>query len=360
MPFPLLVIGAAIAGVAAGVNGAVKMKEAKERQEEAQRRHTRNVAAVKAANEKLCVAMDSLGKSELQVLQDFKEFSDLFEMIKNRPFFGDVNISGVEIPKLDNNGIKKASVGAAALKGGLEGAALGTVGGLAASGATTTAVMALGTASTGTAISSLGGAAATNATLAALGGGSLAAGGGGMALLGGATLGVGLLVGGLIFNNMDVSKIPLDADKAWDRMSSDADEAWDRMLDYEYKSEKIINYCSELQQIAVSYEQSLMQLSELYHRQLEKMQRICLKHFFFCNWFRFNLDEQITIMNTVGIVQVLYCMCKVKLVEKTAEESNSEEVNVINKDVIDKVQLAASSTLKHINSDPCYLLPAMY
>lgn len=352
MPFPFLVIGAAIAaagaGVAAGVNGAVKMKEAKERQEEAQRRHTRNVAAVKAANEKLCVAMDSLGKSELQVLQDFKEFSDLFEMIKNRPFFGDVNISGVEIPKLDNNGIKKTSVSAAALKGGLEGAALGTVGGLAASGATTTAVMALGTASTGTAISSLGGAAATNATLAALGGGSLAAGGGGMALgsmvLGGATLGVGLLVGGLIFN------------MAGSKISSNADEAWDQMLDYEYKSEKIINYCSELQQIAVSYEQSLMQLSELYHRQLEKMQRICLKHFFFCNWFRFNLDEQITIMNTVGIVQVLYCMCKVKLVE----ESNSEEVNVINKDVIDKVQLAASSTLKHINSDPCYLLPAMY
>lgn len=352
MPFPFLVIGAAIAaagaGVAAGVNGAVKMKEAKERQEEAQRRHTRNVAAVKAANEKLCVAMDSLGKSELQVLQDFKEFSDLFEMIKNRPFFGDVNISGVEIPKLDNNGIKKTSVSAAALKGGLEGAALGTVGGLAASGATTTAVMALGTASTGTAISSLGGAAATNATLAALGGGSLAAGGGGMALgsmvLGGATLGVGLLVGGLIFN------------MAGSKISSKADKAWDQMLDYEYKSEKIINYCSELQQIAVSYEQSLMQLSELYHRQLEKMQRICLKHFFFCNWFRFNLDEQITIMNTVGIVQVLYCMCKVKLVE----ESNSEEVNVINKDVIDKVQLTASSTLKHINSDPCYLLPAMY
>lgn len=356
MPFPFLVIGAAIAaagaGVAAGVNGAVKMKEAKERQEEAQRRHTRNVAAVKAANEKLCVAMDSLGKSELQVLQDFKEFSDLFEMIKNRPFFGDVNISGVEIPKLDNNGIKKTSVSAAALKGGLEGAALGTVGGLAASGATTTAVMALGTASTGTAISSLGGAAATNATLAALGGGSLAAGGGGMALgsmvLGGATLGVGLLVGGLIFN------------MAGSKISSNADKEWDQMLDYEYKSEKIINYCSELQQIAVSYEQSLMQLSELYHRQLEKMQRICLKHFFFCNWFRFNLDEQITIMNTVGIVQVLYCMCKVKLVEKTAEESNSEEVNVINKDVIDKVQLTASSTLKHINSDPCYLLPAMY
>lgn len=54
--------------------------------------------------------------------------------------------------------------------GGLGGALLGTAGGFAASGATTAAVMALGTASTGTAISTLSGAAATNATLAALGG----------------------------------------------------------------------------------------------------------------------------------------------------------------------------------------------
>ena len=78
--------------------------------------------------------------------------------------------------------------------------------------------MAIGTASTGTAISSLSGVAATNATLAALGGGSLAAGGGGMALgtavLGGATLGVGLLVGGVIFN-VTGSKLSDKADEAY-------------------------------------------------------------------------------------------------------------------------------------------------
>ena len=110
----------------------------------------------------------------------------------------------LEIPKFEGEEIKKASVGASILIGGLGGAALGTAGGFAASGATTAAVMALGTASTGTAISALSGAAATNATLAALGGGSLAAGGGGIALgttmLGAATLGVGLLVGGVIFS----------------------------------------------------------------------------------------------------------------------------------------------------------------
>ena len=74
--------------------------------------------------------------------------------------------------------LKKVSIGAGVLLGGLGGAAVGTAGGFAAAGATTSAVMALGTASTGTAIASLSGAAATNATLAALGGGAIAAGAG--------------------------------------------------------------------------------------------------------------------------------------------------------------------------------------
>lgn len=68
---------------------------------------------------------------------------------------------------------ESVAVGAGVLLGGLGGAAVGIAGAFAASGATTSAVMALGTASTGTAISSLSGIAATNTTLAALGGGAL-------------------------------------------------------------------------------------------------------------------------------------------------------------------------------------------
>ena len=68
--------------------------------------------------------------------------------------------------------------------------------GLAAGGgtalATTTAVTALGTASTGTAISTLGGAAASNAMWAAIGGGSLTSGGLGMAG------GIAILLGGTL------------------------------------------------------------------------------------------------------------------------------------------------------------------
>lgn len=126
------------------------------------------------------------------------------------------------------------SVGAGVLLGGLSGAALGTAGGFAAAGATTAAVMALGTASTGTAIASLSGAAATNATLAALGGGALAAGGGGIALgttiLGATTLGMGLLVGGIIFN-FTGNKLSAKADEAMEQMKKAKTEI-DRICAY--------------------------------------------------------------------------------------------------------------------------------
>ena len=124
----------------------------------------------------------------IRILKSFKTFSD----------------SQFELPQYNREELEQISIGAGVLLGGLGGAALGTAGGFAAAGATTAAVMALGTASTGTATASLSGIAATNATLAALGGDAIAAGGGGIALgttvLGAATLGVGLLVGGIICN----------------------------------------------------------------------------------------------------------------------------------------------------------------
>ena len=105
-------------------------------------------------------AMDKLGKLELKILHSFSDFADVFEQIKNRPVFENYARNGVELPKYDGESLRDVSVGAGVLLGGLGGAALGTAGGFAAAGATTAAVMALGTASTGTAIASLSGAAA--------------------------------------------------------------------------------------------------------------------------------------------------------------------------------------------------------
>ena len=106
----------------------------------------------------------------MEILSSFEKFSDMIEKIQNRPDFKECQIGDVSLPQYNAEELKQVSIGAGVLLGGLGGAAVGTAGGFAAAGATTAAVMALGTASTGTAIASLTGVAATNATLAALGG----------------------------------------------------------------------------------------------------------------------------------------------------------------------------------------------
>lgn len=341
MPLPLILgIAAVVAGttgVGLGIHGGVKMKRANDKFKEAQKRNDLNNASLERMNHSACRAMDILGENEMKVLSEFQRFSDLFERIKNRPEFKDVKIGNVVISKFESKEIKNASVGASVLIGSLGGAALGTAGGFAAAGATTAAVTVLGTASTGTAISTLSGAALTNATLAALGGGPLAAGGGGIALgttiLGAATLGVGLLVGGVIFSCTG------------SKLSSKADKAWEQMISNEQKINKICNYLFDLQRTAERYNATLLRMRSLYMKQLDKMRNIIEsyneKH---VNWQNLSSEEQLVIENMVLIVGVLYNMCKVQLVQK----SNSSEQNVINKADIDKAEKDANDVMEQM------------
>ena len=258
MPLPLLLIGAAVAagtGVGVGIHGAVKMVKAKDKLKEAQIQNDANFQKLEHKNKSACNAMDILGENELRILEEFKYFADLFEKIHNRPSFASIRIGNNIIPKFSPSDIEKASIGASLLISGIAGSALGSVGGFAASGATTAAVMALGSASTGTAISTLSGAAATNATLAAIGGGPIVAGGGGIALgtsiLGEATLGVGLLVGGSIFSITGSN------------LSGKADKAYEQMLENGKKINNICSYLGELQKSAQKYNNILMRVKTL-------------------------------------------------------------------------------------------------
>lgn len=294
---------------------------------------------VLSSNQSTCRAMDFLGENEMRVLSEFQAFSDLFERIKNRPEFADIKIGNISIPKFEGEEIRQASVGAAVLVGGLSGATLGTAGGFAASGATSAAVIALGTASTGTAISTLSGAAATNATLAALGGGSLAAGGGGIALgstiLSAATLGVGLLVDGIIFSCTG------------SKLSDQADKAWEQMIDNEQKIKKICTYLFDLQRTAEKYNATLLRMRSLYQKQLDMMRKIIDSyHGEQINWQNLSAEEQLVIKNMVLIVGILYNMCKVQLVKK---ENNSEQ-NVINKPEINKAEKDDNDVMAQINN----------
>ena len=328
MPLPFILGGiaavAAVAGVGSGIKGGMKMKDANDTMESAKRMQRRAINKFEENNKKTTKQMDSIGETELSILSSFEEFADLMENIQGRPEFKKYSKEDIKLPKYTAEELREVSAGAGVLMGGLGGAAAGTAGGFAAAGATTSAVMALGTASTGTAIASLSGAAATNATLALLGGGTIAAGGGGVALgtavLGGATLGVGLLVGGMIFN------------VTGSKLSEKANEAYSQARKTEKSVDEIVGYLKELYESAKSFEDCLKEVKEQYQKRMDIMKVVVYVQKR-VNWDEFTETEKKITENLILLVGLLYKMCQVKLVLQTEDDS---EVNQVNKEEIDK------------------------
>ena len=196
--------------------------------------------------------------------------------------------------------------------------------------------MAFGTASTGTAIASLSGVAATNATLAALGGGAIAAGGGGMALgttlLGATTFGVGLLVGGVIFNFTG------------GKLSDKADEAWSQMKEAEEKIDAICKYLEEIKDIATHYIISITKVNSKYKDVFGYVSHIVNK-LNKNDWNKFSESEKMATQSTVLLVGLLYDMCKVSLVEKS---DGDEEMNSVNQSEINESMEKANSVLRDL------------
>ena len=328
MPLPFIIGGlaaaAALGGIGSGIYGGVKMKEANDTMKIAERKQERAIAKLKKRDRETTTMMDGIGKKELSILQSFGEFTDLIEKIQGRPVFKTYQKEGIKLPKYQGEELKKVSTGAGILIGGLGGAAVGTAGGFAAAGATTSAVMALGIASTGTAIASLSGIAATNATFAALGGGAIAAGGGGMALgtvvLGGATLGVGLLVGGVIFNITG------------SKLSDKADEVYRQAKKTETESNKIISYFDSLCTSAKIFENNLKKVNDEYKKRFKILNNI-VNMDGKTEWYKLTESERLLIENLVMLVGFLYKMCQIKLVLKS---DNGDDINTVNKEEIDQ------------------------
>ena len=338
MPLPLIIGGiaavAGIAGIGSGIHGGVKMKEANDTMKLAKRKQEEALNRFKEKNDECTQVMDELGEKELEILSTFEDFSNLIEKIQGRPDFKKYSKDGVDLPEYEAEELKKVSTGAGILLGGVGGAAAGTAGGFAAAGVTTSAVMALGTASTGTAISTLSGVALTNATLAALGGGATAVGGGGMALgsvvLGGATLGVGLLVGGVIFNITG------------SKLSDKADEAYSQATRTENEVDKVCKYLEELIDASNSFFDILEKVDKQYRKRLNTLDNI-INFSEKTNWNDFTKKEKKMTENLVLLVGLLYKMCKVNLVIKTEDDDELNEVNVKDtKKVIKEAEMVLS------------------
>ena len=322
MPIPFILGAIAVAagatGVAKGVSGAMKIKEAKEMMEEIERKHNENQARLEKQERRTQVFMDKLGAIEVETLSSFQEFSECVEKIQNIPKFKKYEMGSLEIEPLNIERLKEVSIGATALKGVIAGSALGTAGSFAAGGATTAAVSAFGVASTGTAISGLSGAAATNATLAALGGGSLAAGGGGVALgttlLTGATLGIGLMVGGLFINH------------AGDKAQANVYEAREEYNKAKALIKKARTILSEIEDAAKNYTKVLKGIYDEYLILLEWLKEFVSHE---VDWNNFTHEDERKFERITILVQILFTMCKVQFLIK------QDDKNVLNREEIE-------------------------
>lgn len=339
MPLPFILgVGAAIAGVVGvgtGAYGALKMKDANDTLKSAEKQHDDNINRFETTSELTSGVMDELGTLELKILQNFEAFSNTIEKIQNRPKFEKYDMNGITLPEYDREELEKVSIGATVILGALGGAALGTAGGFAASGITTSAVMAFGTASTGTAISSLSGAAATNAVLAALGGGAKGIGGGmalGSTILSAATLGAALFVGGIIFNI------------AGGKMSDKADRAFSEMENAEKTINEICSYLNDLKATAEKYMQSLKKVRDLYLKQFTWVS-FTVNNMNKTDWTQFTKEEKLATQNTVLLVGLLYKMCKVNLV---IQADSDTEMNKINSIAVDESMQEAEQIVSEV------------
>ena len=292
MPLPLIIgIGAAIAGAAgvgAGVHGAVKTKDANDRITLAKSRHEKNIERFEKQHKDTSIHIDELRKKELEILQSFNQFSDLFERIKNRPVFKSYQKGDVNIPQYSKDEIRRGAFDAGIFLVTFNSSMVGSMAGSVGSGGIP---LALG--------------------------------------LGAATLGVGLLVGGVI-SSFTGSKL-----------SDKADEAWAQMKEAEKRIDKICDYLIELSQVANDYRECISKVDREYQSHLNKLYDIIVvkqKN----DWNYFTNDEKMITENTALLVNLLYNMGTVKLVLV----SENEELNKINKYEINESMKNAETFLK--------------
>lgn len=335
MALPLILvpimISSAIKGTDSIVNGMNNLKSASSLSKELEVKYKLNIEFFERQKNDVTKFLDKLGKKELKIFETFAKFAIIMERIQNKPVFKKYSKEGFIIPEYNPKEIKKLSLSAALVLGGLGSAAAGTAGGIAAGGAATTLISALGIASTGTAISSLNGIAATNAIYAALGGGVISAGGGGIAagtvVLGGTTLGIGLLAGGSLFEKYSES------------MKDKVQEILRETEKITYEINKICTHLAKLKDAAVKFSGVLTMTNRIYEIHLLKTAEIVLVRKK-TDWNMFTETEKLIVQNTVLLVGLLYNLGKIRLLlipknENSLEEINEAELNKLIKDTKD-------------------------
>ena len=281
-----------------------------------QERNERNLLRFEACSRKLDASLSKLGEQRMVIAKNFNVFINAFEKIHNRPEFSSKEQPG--LPVFDFDEIKNVSVVASVFAGTASGAVTGSMLGAAAASGTTSAIMALGKASTGARIAGLHGAAKTKAALAALGGGAKAVGGGGIALgslvLNAATLGVGTLVEGIAMAYAG-SVAKQEADKAHSTMQ---------------ENEKIIYDAIQMQ---ISITNSADEISAasaricngIYKKLVVKLKKLVAEK---NDWNLFNGEEKLLVENCILLVQTLHYLNNIPMYKVISVNNRGEVVEI--------------------------------
>jgi hypothetical protein len=282
-----------------------------------QERNERSLLRFDACSQKLDVALTDLGKQRMTISKNFSVFINAFEKIHNRPEFS--KGEDAEFPEFDFDEIKNISIVAGTVIGLSGGAVAGSALGAAAASGTTSAIMALGKASTGARIAGLSGAAKAKAALAALGGGAKAAGGGGIALgamvLNAASLGVATLVEGIAMAYAG-SVAKKEADKARDTLEKNEQiiqSAIDLQLDVTCSIDDIkkasISLCNNV------YKKLVFQLKDLVAKKND--------------WNEYTDEEKALVENNILVVQILHYLNNIPVYKVTKQNEKGEPEEVV-------------------------------
>lgn len=324
MPLPLILGGiAAVAAVGSGIQGGKKMKDADETMKLAKQRYETAKEKVEKAEEKSKNEIESIGKLKVSIGEDFKEFADVMETIKKTKFNPIENDTG--LPEVNLGELREISMEIEVIKSAIESVGsvilvelgLGTIAAkeIAKKVSAFSAGMTVEAVSIGT-MASLSGAAIANTTLTALGGGALAVGGG-LTLetlaLSGPTFGLSLLVGGVVFN------------VSGSKMSEKADKAYCEAKEIEKKADEAVEYLNKLYKTAKILEDSFINIRTEYKKRIKILKEIVYEQGK-NEWNEFNEEEKLITNNLVSLVQLLFNMCKIKLILNENKEINTQEV----------------------------------
>lgn len=340
LPFLLipLAIGAGAGGMGMAFKGVDDLAGAKELFKIAENLDEKIQKRFKETSENTQLRLEQLGKTELKIIASFKQFTEAYEKIKNRPEFI-LHEMDNNIPEFNFKEIKQVSVAGHALLGVVGGVTAAGIFGAIASAGTTSTVMALGTASTGTAIASLSGAAATNAALAALGGGAIAVGGGGMALgmfvLNSLSLGAGMLFGGVAFAVMG------------NKVMKKANEVMNSVQEIEKAVNNNITILEDISITSMKLRNHLLVIKNKYYiPNVLKLQNLVQNN---CDWNTYTDAEKLIVENNILIVSILKKLVDRSLYRVTETDKDGNVTNIEpNIDEVNKSMKDTSESIKNM------------